>query len=150
VHNDRAGEVGRTLSVKDFDLDRLFGKEGVQIVHLSGLIAALSPETSQFCLEVARFAKRHGTLISFDLNHRATFWKGREEELHAAFTEIASLSDILIGNEEDYQLCLGVKGPEAGGREYRGDHRCLQGDDHEREESVPERHGVRQHAPGGN
>ena len=115
VQNDRAGEVGRTLNVKDFDLERIFGEEGVQIVHLSGLIAALSPETSHFCLELARFAKKHGTLISFDLNHRATFWKGRETELREAFTEIASLSDILIGNEEDYQLCLGVKGPEAGG-----------------------------------
>jgi 2-dehydro-3-deoxygluconokinase len=115
VQNDRAGEVGKTLNVKDFDLERIFGTEGVQIVHLSGLIAALSPETSHFCLEIARFAKKHGTLISFDLNHRATFWKGREEELHKAFTEIASLSDILIGNEEDFQLCLGVKGPEAGG-----------------------------------
>lgn len=115
VQNDRAGEVGRTLSVKDFDLERIFGEEGVQIVHLSGLIAALSPETSNFCLEIARYAKKHGTLISFDLNHRATFWKGREDELHAAFTEIASLSDILIGNEEDFQLCLNVSGPKAGG-----------------------------------
>ncbi len=61
VHNDRAGEVGRTLNVKDFDLERLFGKEGVQILHLSGLIAALSPETSNFCLELARAAKKHGT-----------------------------------------------------------------------------------------
>ena len=110
VQNDRAGEVGKTLNVKDFDLERIFGKEGVQIVHLSGLIAALSPETSNFCLELARFAKKHGTL-----NHRATFWKGREKELKEAFTEIASLSDILIGNEEDFQLCLGVQGPEAGG-----------------------------------
>jgi len=45
VYNDRAGEVGRTLSAKDFDLERIFGKEGVQILHLSGLIGALSPET---------------------------------------------------------------------------------------------------------
>ena len=81
VHNDRAGEVGRTLNVKDFDLERIFGKEGVQIVHLSGLIGALSPETSQFCLELARAAKKHGTRISFDLNYRAWFWKGREKEL---------------------------------------------------------------------
>ena len=44
VQNDRAGEVGRTLNVKDFDLERIFGDEGVQIVHISGLIAALSPE----------------------------------------------------------------------------------------------------------
>jgi 2-dehydro-3-deoxygluconokinase len=116
VWNDRAGEVGRTLNVKDFDLERIFGKEGVQIVHLSGLIGALSPETSQFCLELARAAKKHGTKISFDLNYRASFWKGREQELHAIFTEIASVSDILIGNEEDFQLCLGIEGPEAGGK----------------------------------
>ncbi|HBG80973.1 MAG TPA: 2-keto-3-deoxygluconate kinase [Porphyromonadaceae bacterium] len=115
VQNDRAGEVGKTLNVKDFDLERIFAKEGVQIMHLSGLIAALSPETSDFCLQLARYAKRHGTLISFDLNHRATFWKGREKELKEAFAEIASLSDILIGNEEDFQLCLGVQGPKAGG-----------------------------------
>ncbi|NLU30546.1 MAG: sugar kinase [Bacteroidales bacterium] len=115
VQNDRAGEVGKTLNVKDFDLERIFEKEGVQIMHLSGLIAALSPETSDFCLQLARYAKRHGTLISFDLNHRATFWKGREKELKEAFAEIASLSDILIGNEEDFQLCLGVQGPKAGG-----------------------------------
>jgi 2-dehydro-3-deoxygluconokinase len=115
VHNDRAGEVGRTLNVKDFDLERIFGTEGVQIVHLSGLIAALSPETSQFCLEIARAAKKHGTKISFDLNYRASFWKGREKELHENFTEIASVSDILIGNEEDFQLCFGIEGPPAGG-----------------------------------
>ncbi|BBD46938.1 2-keto-3-deoxygluconate kinase KdgK [Petrimonas sp. IBARAKI] len=115
VQNDRAGEVGKTLNVKDFDLERIFAKEGVQIMHLSGLIAALSPETSDFCLQLARYAKRHGTLISFDLNHRATFWKGREKELKEAFAEIAFLSDILIGNEEDFQLCLGVQGPKAGG-----------------------------------
>jgi 2-dehydro-3-deoxygluconokinase len=117
VHNDRAGEVGRTLNVKDFDLERIFGSEGAQIVHLSGLIAALSPETSQFCLQVARTAKNHGSRISFDLNHRASFWVGREEELRGIFSEIASIADILIGNEEDFQLCLGMKGPEAGGRD---------------------------------
>jgi len=117
VHNDRAGEVGRTLNVKDFDLDRIFGKEGAMIVHLSGLIAALSPETSQFCLEIARAAKKYGTRISFDLNHRASFWEGREKELHEIFSEIASKSDILIGNEEDFQLCLGIEGPEAGGKD---------------------------------
>ena len=116
VWNDRSGEVGRTLQVKDFDLDRIFGQEGVQIIHLSGLIAALSPETSRFCLELARTAKKYGTRISFDLNYRASFWKGREKELHETFKEIASVSDILIGNEEDFQLCLNVEGPESGGK----------------------------------
>lgn len=115
VQNDRAGEVGRELSAEHFDLDRIFGQEGATIVHLSGLIAALSPKTSQFCLDVARVAKENGSLISFDLNHRASFWKGREKELAETFAEIASRSDILIGNEEDFQLCLGIEGPESGG-----------------------------------
>ncbi|MBR5444793.1 MAG: sugar kinase, partial [Clostridia bacterium] len=117
VCNDRAGEVGRTLNIKDFDVDRIFGEEGVQILHLSGLIGALSPETSVFCQELARAAKKYGTLISFDLNYRASFWKDREDELRAIFTEIASLADILVGNEEDFQLALGMKGPEAGGKD---------------------------------
>jgi 2-dehydro-3-deoxygluconokinase len=116
VQNDRAGEVGRALNVKDFDLDKIFVEDGVQIVHLSGLIAALSQDTTQFCLDIARKAKENGTRVSFDLNHRASFWKGREEELHNSFKEIASLADILIGNEEDFQLCLGIQGPESGGQ----------------------------------
>lgn len=116
VHNDRAGEVGRMLNVEHFDLNRIFAREGAQIVHLSGLIAALSPDTSRFCLDLARAAKQHGTRISFDLNHRASFWVGREKELSNIFREIASLADILVGNEEDFQLCLGVNGPEAGGK----------------------------------
>lgn len=116
VQNDRAGEVGRTLNLKDFDLNRIFNTEGVQLLHLSGLIAALSPETGQFCLELARYAKQFGTKISFDLNYRASFWKNRKDELSQIFKEIASVSDILIGNEEDFQLALGILGPEAGGK----------------------------------
>jgi 2-dehydro-3-deoxygluconokinase len=119
VWNDRAGEVGRTLNVKDFDLERIFGQEGVQVVHLSGLVGALSPETAQFCLALARAARKHGTRISFDLNYRASFWKGREQELGAVFAEIAGVADVLVGNEEDFQLCLGVRGPESGGKDLK-------------------------------
>lgn len=115
VLNDRAGEVGRILSSKYFDTERIFGREGAAILHLSGLIAALSHETSQFCLDLARTAKKHGTRVSFDLNYRASFWAGREAELREVFSQIAANADILIGNEEDFQLALGIEGPEAGG-----------------------------------
>ena len=120
VLNDRAGEVGRILQTADFDLHRLFDVEGVQILHLSGLIAALSPQTGEFCVSLAEAAKRAGARISFDLNYRASFWKGREQELSQVFARIAALSDILIGNEEDFQLALGVQGPEAGGKNLTG------------------------------
>ncbi len=120
VANDRAGEVGRTLRAENFDIPRLLSEEGAEYLHLSGLICALSPETGELCLQLARAAKRYGTKISFDLNYRASFWKGRERELSAVFREIASLADILVGNEEDFQLCLGVEGPAAGGKEIAG------------------------------
>ena len=137
VWNDRAGEVGSTLNVSDFDIDRLFGMEGVQILHLSGLIAALSSETSRFCLELARAAKKYGTAISFDLNHRASFWEGRAQELSGIFKEIASISDILIGNEEDFQLCLGIEGPEVGGKGITVEMESFKGMIHQVKKSFP-------------
>lgn len=126
VWNDRAGEIGRTLRIEDFDVERIFGQEGVGILHLSGLIAAMSPETTECCLALAKAARQYGTRISFDLNYRASFWKGREEELTAAFHEIASMADILIGNEEDFQLCLKFQGPEAGGTDLRSKEQSFQ------------------------
>lgn len=117
VLNDRAGEVGRTIKASDFDLDRIFKDEGCRILHISGLIAALSEDTAQACLAIAKKAKEHGTAISFDLNYRESFWKDRKQELGLVFKEIASISDVLIGNEEDYQLALGIEGPKGGGHE---------------------------------
>ncbi len=120
VWNDRAGEVGCTLAIEEFDTERIFGREGVGILHLSGLIAALSPQTALFCKQLARRAKASGARVSFDLNYRASFWSGREAELREVFYEIAGLSDILVGNEEDFQLALGISGPDAGGNALSG------------------------------
>jgi len=114
VWNDRAGEVGRTLDASEFDLERIFVREGVAVMHLSGLIAALAPD---FCLSLAEVARKNGTRISFDLNYRASFWEGQEQRLSDVFRRIASVSDILIGNEEDFQLCFGIEGPQAGGKD---------------------------------
>ncbi len=117
VYNDRAGEVGLRLHVGDFDLERLFGQEGVAVLHLSGLFAALSPESGRLCLALADAAHKYGTRVSFDLNYRASFWKGREDELHGVFSRIAATADLLAGNEEDFQLCLRIPGPEHGGND---------------------------------
>jgi len=117
VTNDRAGEVGRTLSSSDFSLEELFHSETILALHLSGLIASLSKETGNLCNDIVTIAKQHKTQISFDLNYRASFWHNRKTELSTVFQTIASKSDILIGNEEDFQLCLDIKGPEAGGND---------------------------------
>ena len=116
VYNDRAGEVGRGVCAEDFDLRRIFEDEGVEIVHMSGLFAAMSPQTGETCLKLAEWARANGGRVSFDMNYRAPFWKGREAELRRVFSTLASQADILIGNEEDFQLALGIPGPEAGGK----------------------------------
>ena len=85
--------MGRTLNVKDFDLERIFGKRRSD--PASFRFDRLSPETGIFCLELAKAAKKYGTRISFDLNYRASFWKDREDELRRIFTEIASITDIM-------------------------------------------------------
>ena len=115
VWNDRAGEVGTSMRAQDFDLDRIFTQERVKIVHISGLIAALSEKTGKMCIDIVKYAKAHDSIISFDLNYRQSFWDGREDELSTVFREIAAMSDILFGNEEDFQLALGIPGPETGG-----------------------------------
>ena len=51
------------------------------------------------------------------IDYRTSFWENRETELKHVFTEIAKVSDILIGNEEDFQLALSINGPKAGGDE---------------------------------
>ena len=96
VWNDRAGEVGRTLDASEFDFDRIFGEEGVAILHISGLIAAMSPETTQFCLACAEAAKKYGTLVSFDLNHRATFWKAVKKNFMLHSTKLLLLQTFLL------------------------------------------------------
>ena len=116
VYNDRAGEVGWGICPEDFDLRRIFDEEGVEIVHMSGLFAAMSPQTGETCLKLAEWARANGGRVSFDMNYRASFWKGREAELRRVFSTLASQADILIGNEEDFQLALGIPGPEAGGK----------------------------------
>lgn len=120
VYNDRAGEVGRSICIDDFDLNRIFREEGVEIMHLSGLFAAMSPSTAELCLKLSEICRETHTKISFDMNYRASFWKGRETELRAVFSKIARCADILIGNEEDFQLALGIEGPEAGGKDLSG------------------------------
>ena len=120
VQNDRAGEVGVTIKAEDFDLDRIFAEDGVKIVHTSGLFTAMSADTADCALKIARKAKETGAKVSFDMNYRASFWKGREKELRATFSEIAANADILMGNEEDFQLALGIEGPEAGGKDLSG------------------------------
>ena len=111
VFYNRSNEAAQQLKAGDFDWIAIFGK-GCRWFHSGGIFAALSPTTSDVIIEGMKAAKAQGALCSFDLNYRAKLWAtmGGLEKAQEVGSEIASLCDCLVGNEEDLQLGLGVKG----------------------------------------
>ncbi|MCR9295547.1 MAG: sugar kinase [bacterium] len=111
VFYNRANEAGAMLKPGDFEWDKIFA-EGVRWFHSGGIFAALSPTTSELIVEGMQAAQAAGTITSFDLNYRAKLWKtiGSEEKGQEMCRRIASHCDVLVGNEEDLQKGLGIKG----------------------------------------
>jgi 2-dehydro-3-deoxygluconokinase len=113
VFYNRANEAAAQLRPGDFDWDAIFG-QGVRWFHSGGLFAALSETTPDLLLEAMQAARRHGAVVSFDLNFRAKLWKrlGGIEQAQRVTRRLVEEADVLVGNEEDMQLALGIAGPE--------------------------------------
>lgn len=113
VFYNRSNEAGALLKPGDFDWKTIFGA-GVKWFHSGGIFAALSETTSELIIEAMEAAKAAGAVTSFDLNFRAKLWKaaGGEKRAGETMRRIVAHVDCLIGNEEDLQKGLGVRGPE--------------------------------------
>jgi 2-dehydro-3-deoxygluconokinase len=113
VFYNRANEAGALLKPGDFDWATIFNA-GVKWFHSGGIFAALSESTSELIIEGMKAAKAAGAITSFDLNFRAKLWAsvGGEKQAVETIRRIVEHVDCLIGNEEDLQKGLGVKGPE--------------------------------------
>jgi len=113
VFYNRSNEAGALLKPDDFDWNAIFGK-GVRWFHSGGIFAALSETTSELIIEAMQAAKEYGTVISFDLNYRAKLWSsiGGLKKAQDVLRRIVENVDVLIGNEEDLQMGLGIQGPE--------------------------------------
>jgi 2-dehydro-3-deoxygluconokinase len=111
VFYNRANEAGAMLKAGDFDWDEIFGR-GVRWFHSGGIYAALSSTTSGLIIEAMKAAKKHGAITSFDLNYRPKLWApiGGLEQAQETFRAIVENVDVLLGNEEDLQLGLGIEG----------------------------------------
>ena len=108
---DRGHTAASQLKPGDFDWDHIFGKSGVRWLHTGGIFAALSDSTPKLVLEAVQAAKKHGTIVSYDLNYRPSLWKsiGGQKRAQEVNKEIASCVDVMIGNEEDFTACLGFE-----------------------------------------
>jgi 2-dehydro-3-deoxygluconokinase len=106
---DRGNTATSQLKPGDINWEKLFGEEGVRWFHTGGIFAALSETTPLVAKEAMQAAKKHGTIISYDLNYRESLWKsiGGKEKAQAVNRELASYVDVMIGNEEDFTACLG-------------------------------------------
>ena len=113
VFYNRCNEAAAQLKPGDFDWKSIFSS-GVRWFHSGGIFAALSPTTAEVIIEAMQAAKAAGAVTSFDLNYRAKMWNisGGNERAVAVLDRIVKNVDVLVGNEEDLQLGLGIPGPE--------------------------------------
>ncbi len=112
VFYNRCNEAAGQLKAGDFDWKAIFAG-GVRWFHSGGIFAALSPTTAEVIIEGMQAAKAAGAIVSFDLNYRAKLWNivGGHERAVAVLDRIVKNVDVLVGNEEDLQLGLGIPGP---------------------------------------
>jgi 2-dehydro-3-deoxygluconokinase len=95
----------------DVDWEKIFGEIGVRWFHTGGIFAALSETTAEITIEAVTAAKKHGTIVSYDLNYRPSLWKsiGGLNKAREVNREIAKHVDVMIGNEEDFTASLGFE-----------------------------------------
>lgn len=107
--SDRGNSAASQMRPGDVDWDRIFGKHGARWFHTGGIFAALSDTTAELAFEAMAAARRHGTMVSYDLNYRPSLWKehGGPERAVQVNERLVDHVDVLLGNEEDFCAGLG-------------------------------------------
>ena len=113
VFYNRSNEAAALLKPGDFDWDTIFGT-GVRWFHSGGIFASLSETAAELIIEGMEAARAHGAIVSFDLNYREKLWgaSGGAKRAVSVLGRIVEHVDVLVGNEEDLQKGLGIRGPE--------------------------------------
>jgi 2-dehydro-3-deoxygluconokinase len=109
--SDRGHTAVSQLKAGEIDWEDIFGKKGARWLHTGGIFCALSETTPDVALEAIQAAKRHGAIVSYDLNYRESLWKsiGGKKRAQEVNRKLAPLIDVMIGNEEDFSAALGFE-----------------------------------------
>ena len=127
VFYNRSNEAAQQLKPGSFDWNAILGAPGsqgsprVRWFHSGGIFSSLSPTTAALVIEAMQAARKAGAIVSFDLNYRAKLWAAAaaeqglsaeqaSEKAAQTLRAIAGYVDVLVGNEEDLQKGLGLKG----------------------------------------
>src|SRR5579875_966852 len=111
--SDRAHSAASQIPPDAVDWDDLFGNRGVRWFHTGGIFAGLSATTPHVIETAMKAARRNGTIISYDLNYRPSLWKatGGTRRCQEVNRRLARYADVMLGNEEDFTVCLGLAVP---------------------------------------
>jgi len=109
--SDRANSAASQLKAGDIDWETIFGRDGIRWFHTGGIYAGLSETTRDVIIEAVTTAKKHGTIVSYDLNFRNSLWKdiGGQAKAREVNRAIAPYVDVMLGNEEDFTAALGFE-----------------------------------------
>jgi 2-dehydro-3-deoxygluconokinase len=107
--SDRGHTAISQVKPGEIDWDQIFSKDGARWFHTGGIFCALSETTPLVAQEAMEAAKRAGTVISYDLNYRASLWKsiGGKAKAQEVNRRLTPLVDVMLGNEEDFTAALG-------------------------------------------
>ena len=109
--SDRGHTAVSQLKPGEIDWEKIFGAEGARWFHTGGIFCALSETTPAVAREAMEVARKHGTIVSYDLNYRESLWKsiGGQQKAMTVNRELAPLVDVMLGNEEDFTAALGFE-----------------------------------------
>jgi len=109
--SDRGHTAVSQLEPGAIDWDLVFGRQGARWFHTGGIFTALSETTPLVAREAMVAARRHGTVVSYDLNYRPSLWKsiGGQPRAQEVNRQLAPLVDVMLGNEEDFTAALGFE-----------------------------------------
>src|SRR5215468_10289877 len=110
---DRGHTAVSNLKPGDIDWNEIFGKHGARWFHTGGIFCALSGTAPEVALDAMQAARKNGTIVSYDLNYRASLWKslGGKKQAQEVNRRIAPHIDVMLGNEEDFSAALGYDVP---------------------------------------
>jgi len=114
--SDRGHTAVAALKTGEIDWEMIFGKNGARWFHTGGIFCALSETTPEVAIEAMQCARKHGVIISYDLNYRDSLWRsiGGKKRAQEVNRRIAPYVDVMLGNEEDFSAALGYEVQGAG------------------------------------